>query len=337
MTRVFGHHWRFVVCGVVALGFLLPIAVGRADEPDPESLASLKALSESHHGFVVWESNRSGRWRLYRRELDGAGLRAIDPEENDREHYCPHLSPDGSRLVYLSYPAGSDTYQPGDPPGGAALFLMNADGSGNRRIADSARAYYEDRGAVWIDDNNLIYIDGEGFTRQLDLNSGSNSRLTKNGRPGGGFLVNATKTFATTGEPTFSPFDANQSEVAQQNNLGGCQPYFTQNGRWGFWMGGAGGPINRINLETREVSPIITLNDPRMPKGRKYLYFPMISRDGLWFAFAASPNEHDHFHSDYDIFIAGMNPDSLELIDKPVRISFDKGTDRFPDVFVKAK
>jgi len=327
----------FLVHTLIALGSIVLSARSRGDEPDSESLAALKDLSKSQSGFVVWESNRSGRWRLYRRELDGSDLRPIDPEENDREHYCPHLSPDGSKLVYLNYPAGTDTYQPHDPPGGATLCLMKADGSDNRRIADSARAYGEDRGAVWVDDNTLIYIDGEGFTQQLDLRTGDHSRLTRNGMSGGGFLMNASKTFATTGEPTFSPYDSGDSDVALQNKLGGCQPYFSQNGRWGFWMGGAGGPINRINLETREVSPIIAQNDPRMPKGRKYLYFPMISRDGNWFAFAASPDQHDHFHSDYDIFIAQMNPESLELIGNPVRFSFDSGTDRFPDIFVKAR
>ena len=99
-------------------------------------------------------------------------------------------------------------------------------------------------------------------------------------------------------------------------------------------MGGAGGPINRIDLRTRKVSPILNRNDPRMPNERRYLYFPMISRDGRFFAFAASPNQHDHFRSDYDVFVARLNPENLEVVDRPVRYTFHGKNDRFPDVYV---
>jgi hypothetical protein len=85
-------------------------------------------------------------------------------------------------------------------------------------------------------------------------------------------------TCATTGSPTFSPYDAARGTISEQAAFGGCEPYFTNDGVWGFWMGGGGGPINRIRLGTRQVSPIINLHDSRMPADRAYLYFPMASR-----------------------------------------------------------
>jgi hypothetical protein len=60
----------------------------------------------------------------------------------------------------------------------------------------------------------------------------------------------------------------------------------------------------------------------------------MVSRDGQMFACGASPNQHDHFTADYDIFVARMDPKTLEVIDEPVRYSFHPGCDRFPDVFL---
>src|SRR5262249_45760253 len=119
-----------------------------------------------------------------------------------------------------------------------------------------------------------------------------------------------------------------------QAALGGCEPYFTTDGVWGFWMGGAGGPINRIRLGTRQISPIINLHDSRMPADRAYLYFPMFSRCQRLFAFGASPDQHDHATSDYDIFVAQANPDTLEIIGNPVCYTFSKATDRYPDVFL---
>jgi Concanavalin A-like lectin/glucanases superfamily len=315
-----------------------PLRLSGADQPDAKTREAWRNMSRLGSGFVVWESNRTGRWRLWRRELDGSGLRRISPEEAGRDHYCPHLSPNGRALAYLSYPAGSDTYQEKEPKGGVPLYLMSPDGSGKKQLTASARAYSEDRAVVWLDNDHLIYIDGDGFTRQMDVRNGKSSKVTQKGQTGQnfghGFLINATRTHATTGDPTFSLYDAAHSRIIGQSALGGCQPYFSHDGKWGFWMGGAGGPINRIDLRSRHVTPILNLNDARMPKARSYLYFPMVSRDGRMFACAASPNQHDHFTADYDIFVARMDPKTLDLISNPVRYSFHPGCDRFPDVFL---
>ncbi|MGE5192391.1 MAG: LamG-like jellyroll fold domain-containing protein [Deltaproteobacteria bacterium] len=310
-------------------------AVAIAEEqPDPDTRAGWRRLSEEGSGFVVWESNRTGTWRVWRRNLDGTDLRPLSPEEKGRHHFCPHISPDGTRLVYLSYPAGKSEYVPGNPKSGVALHLMNADGSGDKVFVPAARAYGGDRAAVWFDNQRFAFIDGEGFTQEFDLQSGKSRRLTAEGHKENGFLINAAMTHATTGSPTFCPFDAKNARMTPQAAQGGCEPYFTHDGRWGYWMGGAGGPINRFELATRQISPILNKDDPRMPKGRGYLYFPMASRDGRFFTFAASPNQHDHDKSDYDVFVCRLDPKKLELIDRPVRYTFDPATDRYPDVYV---
>ena len=101
-------------------------------------------------------------------------------------------------------------------------------------------------------------------------------------------VIDATLSSATTGLPRFSPFDPETGGIAKQQRLGGCQPYFSHDGRWGFWTAGAGGPVNRIDLETRAVTTLIEKGDARLPRDLGYVYFPMVSRDGRLFAFAAS-------------------------------------------------
>ncbi len=300
------------------------------DNIPPGNAEGLRQMAKLGRGFVVWESNRTGNWRIWHRNFDGSDLRQVSPDETDRAHLAPHISPDGTQLVYVSVPHALLISWREDAPDGIPMYLINIDGSGLKKIAANARTYGGDRAAVWLDNDNLIYLPaGKGPTK-LNIRTGVEDRLPPNGL----WLPNRSMTCATTGTPTFSPYDAASGTISEQAAFGGCMPYFSNDGVWGFWMGGAGGPINRIRLGNRQVSPIINLHDSRMPADRAYLYFPMFSRSQRLFAFGASPDQHDHSISDYDIFVAQANPDTLEIIGKPVRYTFNRATDRYPDVFL---
>ncbi|MFO7535247.1 MAG: LamG domain-containing protein, partial [Kiritimatiellia bacterium] len=193
----------------------------------------------------------------------------------------------------------------------------------------------EDRAAVWMDDNRLMYIGGDGMTYVRDFKTGGDTPVTRTAHGEYGFLMDRMFRVGVQGRPDFGVYDRVQKTIAPGKNLGGCQPYFTHDGVWGYWTAGSGGPIKRICLATAQVSVIVEKNDPRMPSSRRYLYFPMASRCGRLFAFAASPNQHDHFKSDYDIFVAPCDPVTLALTGRPVRLTSDKGCDRFPDVHLE--
>ena len=64
----------------------------------PEFEAPEAALGD---GFAVWESLRTGDWRIWRRRLDGTGLEQLTPDEDGRQHCCPHISPDGRWVAFL--------------------------------------------------------------------------------------------------------------------------------------------------------------------------------------------------------------------------------------------
>ncbi len=285
-------------------------------------------------GFLVWESNRSGAWRLWVRDLEGSAPRLLTADEPRRRHCCAHVAPDGGWIAYLSLPDGKQEY----PKGGSSgpLHLIRPDGSEERQLVAEARTYFEHRAAVWRSVNELIYIDGQGRTALIDVESGEQRLLTREALPEYGWLINSELSWATNGRAQFSSVDVDRGQVALRHDKIGCQPYFSHDGRWGFWTAGVGGPINRLELATDETAAIIHKNDERMPVGLGYLYFPMLSRDGSMLAFAASRDEHDHFRSDYEIFVAEVDPENLELLGDPVRMSGDSATDRFPDVHVEA-
>lgn len=305
---------------------------GSTSRPDgvADGVAGGEAEQPLGPGFVVWESNRDGGWGIWIRDLEGGAPRRLSPEEPGRDHCCPHVSPDGGRVAYLSGVGGAQEYPRGGTLG--ALHLIAPDGSGDRVVAPAARSYFENRAVVWRSAGELIHIDGERATVALDLATGGSRRLS-DPPPERGWLIDPTLAWATTGVPEFAPYDAARRTVLPRRELGGCQPYFSRDGRWGFWTAGAGGPIDRLELATGRVGRILEKSDPRVPGGHGYAYFPMLSADGRLFAWAASRGGHPHFGADYEVFVAESDPDTLELLGPPRRITRHPGTDRFPDVW----
>ncbi len=319
-------------------------------EPSPQAISSTAAPSPPNAGtettevsqeetggspgagFVVWESNRTGAWRLWIRDLDGSPPRQLSPEDGARQHCCAHIEPGGNRIAYLSLPQGDATY-PEDGASGRLHLIRTDSKTDNRVVVPEARTYFEHRAVVWRNVGELIYIAGDGRTRLLDVDTGEGRALTDASADRHGWLVNSRLTHATSGLPSFSPYDAVQRHVRTARTLGGCQPYFSHDGRWGFWTAGAGGPIRAINLATQHSIEILAKSDPRLPDDRGYLYFPMFSHDATLFAWGASPDQHDHATSDYDIFVAATDPETFEMLGPPWRATQDPSSDRFPDVY----
>jgi len=330
-----------LICLGIAVCLLTPGGAVAADIDSPDYWREgWKELAALGKGFVVWESNRTGLFRIWRRNLDGSGLRQVSPDEDGRSHYAAHVSPDGKKLVYMSFP--ENRWQDGyalTPEGETRpMHLINVDGTGDRVILEDARTYYSHRAVVWFNEKEIICIDGNGVTQQLNVETGESIALTSKGQDEYGWLINTAKTFATCRAIwiTFSPYDPVTKTVTPSKIYGGCMPYFARDGVWGFYMGGSGGPINRVRLATGKVSPIIKHNDPSMPAERRHMYYPMLSANQRLLAFGAAEKKtwERAPGSDYDIFVAQCKPNTLELVGKPARYSFSKSLDRYPDVFL---
>jgi hypothetical protein len=282
-------------------------------------------------GFLVWESNRSGPWRIWTRRLDGSGLRQLSPDESGHEHCCAHISPDGKSVAYLSL---SNFKYAADPEEGK-LHLIAPDGKGDRVVAEGAQTYSRGhRAAIWHGDRLLQYIDPEGDAILLDLAKGTKEKLAGPSSEGKGWLVNRTRTHATTGLPTFSLYDAARRAVTERTPFGGCEPYFSDDGRWGIWMAGAGGPLRAFDLATRTQKTLFEKNDPRLG-AQAYMYFPMLSNGSALLAFGASPNEHDHEKGNYDVFVVEVDPSTLDVLGQPLKYTSAPTPDRYPDVHVE--
>ncbi len=280
-------------------------------------------------GFLVWESNRTGPWRIWTRRLDGSGLRQLSPEESGHEHCCAHISPDGKQVAYLSL----SNFKYGADPEAGALHVIGADGKGDRVVAEPAQTYSRGhRAALWHGEKLLQYIDGDGNAILLDLAKGTKETLAGPSSEGKGWLVNRARTHATTGLPTFSLYSA--GHVTERTPYGGCEPYFSDDGRWGIWMAGAGGPLRAFELATRTTRTLFEKNDPRLGT-QAYMYFPMLSNGSALVAFGASANEHDHEKGNYDVFVVEIDPNTMEVLGQPLKYTSAPTPDRYPDVHVE--
>jgi hypothetical protein len=326
---------RLSMACLTASGALALVASRESTERVQEERGTLDAtamqdLAKLGEGFLVWERKVDDAWQIWTRSLDGrTPEQRLIPEEKGMDHFCPKISPDGKRLAYTSYPRGST---PTDPVDGS-LWVMDLHTCERKLLAERARSYQGDRAVLWMDAETLCYIDEDGHTIEVNLESGLRHQLTTKARAKNGWLVNAQRTHATSGDAEFSPFDAKSGEVRTLPKHSGCQPYFSADGRWGFWMGGSGGPLNKMHLPTRRVEPVLMHNDPRLPADRNYVYFPMLSPCQRLMAFAASPDDHDHYESNYDIFLIRVDRATLDPIGTAVRYTTSLGNDRYPDVY----
>jgi TolB protein len=81
--------------------------------------------ADSHHDdgpdyspdgkWLYINSDRGGHEAIWRFPADGAGdadSKAEKVVDDGKEDWFPHISPDGNRLVYIAYPAGTATHNP---------------------------------------------------------------------------------------------------------------------------------------------------------------------------------------------------------------------------------
>ncbi|GEM_PF-4401414 len=285
---------------------------------------SLTACREKEPGpVVVWESNRSGAWRIWRAEVDGSNPRQVSPDKPEGEHMGPVISPDGRNVAYR---VTLDPKKPGP------LFVQSLISGRVRKLYETAQATGRgNRVAVWRNHDQLFFLDEHKRTRLIDLRDGSITPPLIHGKQN--VLPNPGFTAAFDGFHYYS-----LSEEGQIQNpvykFGGCEAFMTRDNQWGYRVNGAGGPFTAVDLQTGKTRDLLKKDDPRLPKERNYIYFPKISVDQRMLSFAASPDQHDHYKSDYDIFIMEMNPDTLEITGPPVRIAAHPKGDKYPDVWI---
>ena len=95
---------------------------------------------------IAFSSDAEGVPHIYEMDADGSHVRRL----SDVEGEYPTWSPDGAEIAFASYVGGTTSF--GDPD--YDIFVMNADGSGERNITSDPDAY--DMYPTWSPDGAWI-------------------------------------------------------------------------------------------------------------------------------------------------------------------------------------
>ncbi len=281
---------------LVALYFILmpapdpaPAALGPQGSPE-ELLKELKTVKHK----IVHESNRDGHWDLWVVNADGSNPVNLTKTPDIDELY-PKVSPDGTKIVFVGDEGKGDEKV-------RNLYVMNADGSDRRKIADNSRE------PCWSGDGTKVaFLRGEydKFTYSdfatkgiftYDLATGQirqhpNKKIehlyTLNWTPDGKWFV-ATVHGGMGFKHGILALEA-EGEGVYDLNLGGCRPDLSPDGKqvaWGhgdYAIGVADLDFSGSAPKATNVHNIVESKDPMET------YHVDWSPDGKYVAFSYGP------------------------------------------------
>lgn len=302
-------------------------------------LDKMKALSSKVGGLVVWTSSREGLPHIFGMKVDGSELRQLSTGE--RTDWYPRLSPDGTKVLFTrSHAKGFVRQSAANTPGAWNLFTVNVDGSDPKKVVTDGVW------GSWVSADEIVFVRGSQVIRaKLD---GSEETV----------VLDAAKqpvlASATLQQPQLSPDGKYLAltlgggrrqvgvwKVKKQvwHEAGrGAQATWTPDGTalvWSDIMGKELSSISRVAVE--KGIPAKSAENARetlldMPGRRSHEAFPRLSADGKWLVYSSAINGAENDIEDYELFVweLGTPPEAA------VRLTFNTGSDAWPDVFTGA-
>jgi hypothetical protein len=310
-----------VLIATMALCTSAQVSLAEDVAPSADEARALQELGDRLTGWVVWESNRTGNWELYLMNADGSNPRQLTrlAQPGDARawdgYMRPRFSPDGRTILF--------TYgRKAAPP---ETWVIPAPSGEPRRLCVG-------HPLNWTPDGKGVFLVRDAKLIRYDLASGQEATVTDVSLPadgGGHGLVGTARPdlglVVLRTNRTNELFDMGKSEVVR--TTGGCEPRFLADGRLMYWVEGPK-DFRMVNLDTGDEHQVLG-QPPNEPFN--YTYFPTITDDGKWLLYGASPGQHDHDTSDYEVYIVRLGDWKAE--GQPVRLTFNDRTDRWPDLY----
>jgi len=289
--------------------------------PNADETGALRSLKGRITGQIVWESNRTGAWELYVMNADGTGahrltsLAAPDDPLAWTSYLRPRFSPDGRKILFAYGKAHAPT----------ECWLADA-------ASGAAHKLTEGNPLNWLPDGSGFLLLRDKQVWKFELRSGEVAPalpVTIRDANSEGGMVGYVAPDLSAGVFRFGRNEyIRLSDGSVEKTTGGCEPRMTADGRYMYWVQG---PKDFRVWDTRADEEHQILGTPPVDP-YNYTYFPTVSSDLHWLLYGASPGQHDHNTSDYEVYLQEL--DNWQAKGAPVRLTFNTGTDRWPNLWL---
>jgi Tol biopolymer transport system component len=288
--------------------------------PDEAEHSQLQSLAKIFEHDLLFDSNRNGRFGIFRQSLlDNAPLQIVASEKHEM---YPDISPCGKRFTFVRT-SSLERAAPGE------IWIANCDGTDERLIAQNGT--FPTFGA---DSDTIFFERGRNALIKASLTT----QVEEQAFP--------------LPESDFGDFKVVKPRISSD----GCFASFTSDkrGRWNTWgveldtgrfwhiakaceacwrpdthsvlaikKSSLWGRTGIYEYDGRSAKTPLKIQDDGPPFGHEY--FPTVTRDGKFLLFSSCPiGEHDHLSAHYQLFIRDLSTDVV------TRVSFDEFTNRWP-------
>ena len=308
----------------------LALAAVGAGQPAPARPDAVRPMPPGLAGTIAFQSDVAGRPAIYTLALATGAVTLFSGDARWSETN-PRWSPDGARLVFASNRAHYEGASPEPGPPDMDLWIVNADGSGRRRLTtDSA----SETNPSWEPDGQSVVFtsdrDSRGDLYRIRIDSGATTRLTTHfvGRaimptsePGTGRVAFAAQTLRMGAFWDFQVHLLDPRSGAASPlpaSAGACWPSWSRDGRLAHVSLGKNEPSS---LTVRSMADI---NGTRVAGPRDlWSYYPEWSPDNSKLAFSVSPAHHEG--ENWDLAVVDLKTGAW------ARLTQGAGNDRLPD------
>ena len=287
-----------------------------------------KQLGTQISGHLVWSSSRDGNHDLYLVDLSTGAEQKLTSTPG--VEFFSRFSPDGQHISFLRSQRHWVSFR---DESAWDLFVMNADGSGERRLVEGA--YH----ATWLPDGSgLVYV-YENRIFSVDLSSGQ-VQVLHNGSdpPTNGRVLEPEQlepgliaiTLREVPHESVGLLDLNAGSYTPLSSGRSCQITWFPGRRQAVWMdpvGQGGTSVMTARLDDLQAETLIDLPGPY-----SHEYFPRVTYDGKWLVWGASAEGHEHDRADYEVFAWEIGTPW----NTATRLTYSPANDQWPDLYISA-
>lgn len=328
----------FVVIAAILTWFSLkstpeqiPKVSGIETEVTRPTSEPLPAWAAELNGHIVWSSNRSGNHDIWLMRLPEMKIRRLTTNKHT-ENFA-RISPDGKKVVFARSHKEWQSLRDEKP---WDIWMIDIESGREQLIAKWGMA------PSWSADGSFITFQrNPGAIMAYDLAKAKERVLYESGKddfirhqtalstPSVGNGKQLAFTYRNKGQPTNIIRDKKGKFTVVHRDS--CQVMWAPSGDFVTYVQKGGHQTNQIMRYDPISKKKTRLLD--LPGDYSHEYFARLTADERYLVFAASGGGHEHDLADYELFLWPVGAKAKDA----TRLTFNKGNDSWPDIWLKSE